>query len=193
VLTLAHTLDTPAEQVSRAAALLLLVPPSASDTASFAVDEVLARAADTTTAAAERETAATLAEAIVLSQQLAGLLLDTDSEFDRLPVGLRPVARGSFMNKVGYRTQDVLRAVNKLSDQLLRLQASHSGTDTEFSVDYPLLVQLLERLRGYYQSSPGELAALSYNPAHLRHFQRQMSERQALIQNLLLALGTVHG
>jgi NAD(P)-dependent dehydrogenase (short-subunit alcohol dehydrogenase family) len=192
VLTLALRLDTPAEDASRAAARLLLAPDAPSDRALVHVDEVLAWSGGDSTQAAGKDPAAHLMEAIALSQQLAGLLLDTDAEFDRLPVGLRPMARGNFMSKVGYRSQDVLRAVSKLSDQLQRLQASHSGTDTEFSVDYPLLVNLLERLRGYYQSFPDDLASPSPDQAHLSHLHRQMSERQALVHNLLLALAAVH-
>ena len=136
--------------------------------------------------------AASLAQALTISQQLASLLMDTDSDFDRLPVAVRPMARGAFLSKVGYRSQDVLRAVHKLGEQIVRMQASHSATDTEFQVDYPRLAGLFERLINYYQAVPDETARFTNDPILLGQLRRQMAERQALIEGLLTALTAVH-
>jgi 3-oxoacyl-[acyl-carrier protein] reductase len=133
-----------------------------------------------------------LAEAVALSQQLAALLLDTDSEFDRLPIAARPLARGVFKSQVGSRSQDVLRAVNKLTDQLQRMQVSHSANDTEFQVDYPLLAALLERLLSYYQAIPSETARLTQDNGLLGQVRRHTAERDALIRRFLSVLDAVH-
>ena len=134
---------------------------------------------------------ASLAHAVTLSQQLAALLMDTDSEFDRLPISVRPMARGAFMSQVGYRSQAVLRAMHKLGEQLQRMQASHSGTDTEFQVDFPRLAELLDRLLTYYQHLPDDTAALTADQPLVAQLRRQTAERAALIQSLLAALHTV--
>ena len=178
-------------QAAEAAARLLAQP---GDTTLETANDVLIRtsAGATSPEALPIDRAAHLIEAVALSQQLATLLLDTDSEFDRLPVAVRPMARGVFKSKVGYRSQDVLRAVHKLTDQLQRMQASHSATDTEFQVDYPLLAALLERLLGYYQVMPEETARLTDDSALVGDMRHQMAERQALIQKFLRELDAVH-
>jgi NAD(P)-dependent dehydrogenase (short-subunit alcohol dehydrogenase family) len=163
------------------------------------VDTVLARAGFTAAAEPAGESpptgdrAGSLALAASLGQQVAALLQATDSEFDRLPAAVRPLARGVFMSKVGYRSQDVLRAVHKLGDQLQRMLASHSGVDTEFQVDYPLIADIFERLITYYQAIPDETARLSTDQALLSQLRRQMAERETLIQDLLAALNRLHG
>jgi NAD(P)-dependent dehydrogenase (short-subunit alcohol dehydrogenase family) len=196
VVSLGLAPDTPHVSAAHAAAYLLAQPAQADDEGLVQVDTVLARAGFNAGAPASpahiTDRAGHLAQAIVLNQQLATMLLDTDVEFDRLPVAVRPMARGVFLSKVGHRSQDVLRAVNKLGDQLLRMQGSHSGTDTEFQVDFPLIADLFERLGAYYRSVADETTRLTPDPVLAGQLRHQMAEREALIQNLLASLTAVH-
>jgi NAD(P)-dependent dehydrogenase (short-subunit alcohol dehydrogenase family) len=190
VLTLALPRDAAVATATRAVIYLLAHPEDFALTELLHLEPVLERA-EQGGLSTGGDRASRLAQAVALAQQTASLLLDTDSEFDRLPVAVRPLARGAFASKVGYRSQDVLRAVNKLGDQLQRMQASHSGTDTEFDVDYPLLAGIFERLIVYYQAMPEEMARLSGDAALVPQLRRQMAEREALILSLLNRLAEV--
>jgi NAD(P)-dependent dehydrogenase (short-subunit alcohol dehydrogenase family) len=191
VLMLAIALDLLPEGAARAAAEVLAQPERFSGEALIEAGVALERAE----AAARDGRAGRLAQAIAVNQQLAGLVLETEAEFDRLPVEVRPMARGGFASKVGYRTQDVVRALTKLGEQLLRIQANHSGTDTEFAVDYPLMAGLLARLLAYYQSLPDEPARLTLlgEAEATRPVRRQLAERERVIRELIAVLAEVRG
>jgi hypothetical protein len=187
------------DQLAGAAAYLLAHPGSAMGSPLVSAAALLERAGfgdplepNAAVAPPTLDRSATLAHAFVLSQRLAAHLMDTDGEFDRLPIAVRPMARGVFVSQVGHRSQDVLRAVQKLGEQLQRMQASHSGTDTEFQVDYPRLASLFERLAAYYQALPDETARLTTDTALLAHLRRQTSEREAIIHDLMSTLNAVH-
>lgn len=129
-----------------------------------------------------------LGQAAALSRQLHAFLLETDSEFDKLPVFVRPMARGGFKSKVGLRVQDSIRAVSKLTEQLQRMQSSHSLVDIEFQVDQTRMADMLRRLQRYYGEMPAEAERFSADASLLSQIQRQAAQRQAVIESLLAAL-----
>ena len=139
-----------------------------------------------------RELGSYVNRALTLAEQLQSTLMETEAEFERLPVFVRPMARGGFKSRVGYRVQDVIRAQVKLLEQLGRLQTSHSGVDTEFQVDYPRLAAVYERLITYYDSVPAETARFTKDSATLQQLREQMDRRIALIRDLCGVLDDLH-
>jgi len=131
--------------------------------------------------------------ALALSQQLHAILVQTEAEFDRLPVFVRPMARGGFKSKTGQRIQDWIRAMVKLGEQMQHMQTTHTGTDAEFLVDYPRMVDWLGRLVGYFDGVPGETARFTKDEELLRSLAQQMAERIAVTHTLVAELTALHG
>ncbi len=136
---------------------------------------------------------AALEQAVGLCGEVHQALQQAEFEFERLPVFVRPVARGAFKSRVGARVQDVTRAVAKLREQLDRMRLSHTIGDAEFEVDFDRLTSLLERLQAYWQAVPAETARFSSDAAFLRQVAEQSARRAAVIDALRAALKVVHG
>jgi NADP-dependent 3-hydroxy acid dehydrogenase YdfG len=128
---------------------------------------------------------ATISQALALSQRLQEVLIETDAEFDQVPVSRRPMARGLFASRVGMSPADMLRAAAALHEQLQRLQARHSGPDAEYSMDYDRFAALLRRLADYYHAEASEADATRIALSDQTGVARGVAAREALVRALL--------
>jgi NAD(P)-dependent dehydrogenase (short-subunit alcohol dehydrogenase family) len=137
--------------------------------------------------------AARLRRALDLAQQLQTSLIQTDAEFDRLPIFARPLAHGGFQSKTGRRLQDGLKAVGKLTEQLQRMQSYHAVGDAEYAVDLPRLTDWLTRLAAYYDDVPAQTARFTRDAATLEAVAHQSGERAAVARQLLALATELNG
>jgi hypothetical protein len=131
---------------------------------------------------------ARLRQALDLAGQIQTGLLQTDAEFDRLPICARPLAHGGFQSKTGRRLQDGLKTVAKLTEQLQRMQSYHAVGDAEYAVDLPRLRDWLTRLAAYYDDVPAQTARFTRDAATLEWVAQQSEARAAAARQLLALL-----
>lgn len=132
-----------------------------------------------------------LPEALALSERLQGIVADTEAEFGRLPVFVRPMARAGFKGKAGQSLQDWVTTAARLRQQLAAAQAGDGGALAALRADSPRLQELLGKLCGYCRGVPAEMARFTRDAELLRQTEETMAGRQALIRDLLAALGAV--
>jgi NAD(P)-dependent dehydrogenase (short-subunit alcohol dehydrogenase family) len=164
-----------------------LIQPAANPSAAPAASGVAAQASvgGSATGQAGPTRADHIAQALALAQQLQAHLVQTDAEFDKLPVFARPLARGGFKSKTGQRLPDFQRAISTLVGHLQRMQATYATGDAEFMVDQPRLAVWLERLVGYYEAVPAETARFTRDAATLSLVRQQTADRVFTIRQLL--------
>ncbi|HYF94651.1 MAG TPA: SDR family NAD(P)-dependent oxidoreductase [Symbiobacteriaceae bacterium] len=124
--------------------------------------------------------AAARERALALTGHLSGILAETEAEFSRLPVFVRPLARSGFKAKAGLSVSDWVRTVESLAGAL--------GAGRPVSPD---LLRLLGRLMGYYQGVPGEAARFTKDEALLQEITQTSLRRERVIQELLAALSSL--
>jgi hypothetical protein len=127
-----------------------------------------------------------LPRALDKSQKLLKVIADTDAEFNKLPVFVRPLARQGFKAKSGQGLQEWKRSLEVLVEQLE--QAVSGGEDASLLASLPRLRQLLGKLNVYYHDVPAETGRFTKDAALLAEVQRITNERMELIRDLLLAL-----
>jgi len=132
------------------------------------------------------EAAPALPRALDRSQKLLKVIADSDAEFNKLPVFVRPLARQSFKAKSGQSVQDWKRSLEVLVEQVE--QAVSGGEDAALRAGLPRLRQLLGKLNVYYHDVPAETGRFTKDAALLAEVQRITNERMELIHDLLLAL-----
>jgi NAD(P)-dependent dehydrogenase (short-subunit alcohol dehydrogenase family) len=105
-----------------------------------------------------------------LLRQLANILVETDQEFNRLPIFVRPMARQGFKIKAG----------QSLADWTRLLSALESGS----SPLPPNLIEMLEKLASYYRDVPKETARFTGDEETLRQVAELSGQRIGVIQKL---------
>ena len=118
--------------------------------------------------------------ALAYSRELKMILSETASEFNQLPVFIRPVARNGFKSKAGLRLQDWQRMVERLAEQLSLAQA---GEKTG-KINIPQTRDLLEKLAAYYQGVPVETARFTKDAEFLEEVARRTAQRVSVISGL---------
>jgi len=126
--------------------------------------------------------------ASALSQQLQEVIAQTDAEFNKLPVFVRPMARGGFKNKSGQSVQDWARTASKLTEQLKKAEAADAVTEKQLHAECGRRKELLSKLIVYFQEVPGETARFTKDANLLRDVAQQMAEREAVARSLIAAL-----
>jgi len=136
---------------------------------------VLERAGLITAAEAATETAQTAParDLHALAADLARILTETEAEFTRLPIFVRPLARSGFKAKSGKSFMDWRRT----AEQLAQNRAAN-----------PDLPRQLQKLLAYYQGVPAETARFTKDPATLRQITDISKARVQLIETLITAL-----
>jgi len=142
---------------------------------------------------AARRDVGTLARAIDLARQLGALVAQTDAEFNRLPVVLRPLARGGFKRQAGQSTADWRRTAAALTARLERIEAREAAALSELLVGYRTLAGLLGKLAAYYRGAAGQAARFTKDQEFLRRANRIASEREATVRALEAALRELMG
>ena len=98
------------------------------------------------------------------------VLAETDAEFNRLPIFVRPMARNGFKGKAG----------QSLTDWQRRLAALGEG-EARASADLP---ECLEKLAGYYRDVPKETARFTRDAEMLRQVTEVCRQRIGVIERL---------
>jgi NAD(P)-dependent dehydrogenase (short-subunit alcohol dehydrogenase family) len=111
----------------------------------------------------------------ILAEQVQGIVAETAKEFEKLPVFIRPMARGGFKKKAGASLdewQSLLKSVNAENLEPFR----HS------------LPARLDNLIVYYRGVPAETGRFTKDTAFLEEVARVTAERISVIQKLVTAL-----
>jgi NAD(P)-dependent dehydrogenase (short-subunit alcohol dehydrogenase family) len=105
-----------------------------------------------------------------LVRQLAGILNETETEFNRLPVFVRPMARQGFKSKSGQSLADWKRLLSTL-------ETGKSPVPLNLS-------EMLEKLAGYYRDVPKETARFTRDEQTLRQVAELSGQRIGVINKL---------
>lgn len=111
-----------------------------------------------------------IVEGSVLIRQLVNILIETEEEFNRLPIFVRPMARQGFKTKSGKSLADWKRL-------LIALEANPSPVPLNLS-------EMLEKLANYYREVPKETARFTRDGETLRQVAELSSQRIGVIQEL---------
>ena len=125
--------------------------------------------------------------AMALSRQLQVVIDETETEFNKLPIFVRPMARAGFKSKAGQSLQDWKRTAARLTGQLEAIAADASQV-ASLRASVPALNTSLEKLEVYYYGVPAETARFTKDTNLLREVSQVCSERVALIKSLAAAL-----
>ena len=121
-------------------------------------------------AVAESPAKASSADFSDLIRELADILVETDAEFNRLPIFVRPMARQGFKTKAG----------KSLADWKRLLSALDSGS----SPIPPAFAVMLDKLAGYYRDVPKETARFTRDEKTLDQVTEISGQRVRNIQKL---------
>jgi NAD(P)-dependent dehydrogenase (short-subunit alcohol dehydrogenase family) len=123
-----------------------------------------------------------------LARQFGEMIDQTGSEFNQLPVFIRPMARNGFKTKSGQAIQDWRRTAERLLQELEAAQTGEVGISRALLAEYPRLRGLLEKLAIYYQEVPGETKRFTKDQAMLRQVEETTRQRVQLIHSLEMTL-----
>jgi NAD(P)-dependent dehydrogenase (short-subunit alcohol dehydrogenase family) len=109
-----------------------------------------------------------------LVTKLLHILEETEAEFQKLPVFVRPMAKGGFKNKAGRSLADWQRLASAL-------ESGAAPTPVNMG-------ELLEKLATYYREAPMETARFTRDEATLKMVTETAQSRLSIIQSLVLAI-----
>jgi NAD(P)-dependent dehydrogenase (short-subunit alcohol dehydrogenase family) len=130
-----------------------------------------------------RSTPGTLAarqQRLALAEQLESILAATEAEFCKLPIFIRPMARGGFRTRAGQGLPEWRRTLRQLSE-------SWRQGDENPAIQLEL-ARRLGQLLDYYSSVPAETARFSRDPVFLSEVAQTTAQRMALIRELINAV-----
>ncbi|MHB0987646.1 MAG: SDR family NAD(P)-dependent oxidoreductase [Bellilinea sp.] len=130
----------------------------------------------------------TIEQALVLIQRLQDVIEETETGFNRLPVFVRPMARGGFKKKTGQSPEDWARILAGLASQLEGVAVAGPTAKQTLTTGLPDLLTSLGKLRTYFQEVPDEMARFSRDSELLRRVSQTSFEQVALIDELQAAL-----
>jgi NAD(P)-dependent dehydrogenase (short-subunit alcohol dehydrogenase family) len=141
--------------------------------------EVLERAGLLKPIALEAETIgaapAISGDALALVRRLEAILAETETEFNKLPVFVRPMARNGFKGKAGQSMTDWQRTLAGFRSDL------EAGRPLS-QIDRPAL---LMKLITYYRDVPKETARFTKDAEFLRQVSETSNQRIAIIEQLI--------
>jgi len=111
-----------------------------------------------------------LPEQVDLIRQVAHMLTETDAEFGRLPIFVRPMARQGFKSKTGQSVADWQRMFATLETRTSHLPKN--------------LSEQLAKLAGYYRDVPKETARFTRDTEMLWQVTELSGQRVGVIQQL---------
>ena len=129
-----------------------------------------------------------LGQALDLARELAEIVTQIGSEFDRLPVFVRPMARSGFRSRAGLGIREWLRTAQELQARLERVRAGDRAASAELQRDQARLLRLLQQLAAYLQGVPAEAARFTKDEEFLRQVRTTTAQRVAVVQALASAL-----
>jgi NAD(P)-dependent dehydrogenase (short-subunit alcohol dehydrogenase family) len=120
--------------------------------------------------------------------RLQEMIAQTEAEFNRLPVFVRPLARSGFKNKSGQSLADWSRTAAELAGRLGQVGAGDGAALAALRAELPRLKGQIEKLISYYQGVPVETARFTKDAEMLRQVSAIASERTGLLRSLAAAL-----
>ncbi len=143
--------------------------------------EVLERAGLLKTASVESEQApippmaAVSTDTLALIKQVEAMLVETENEFTKMPVFIRPMARAGFKSKAGQSLSDWQRSLALLCTDLA---AGRSPSQTNIST-------MLEKLVVYFRDVPKETSRFTKDADFLRQVSQTSAHRLSILKNLI--------
>ena len=150
-------------------------------------------------AAPKTQSQAPLAQALKLSEQLQQMLSETEAEFTKLPIFVRPLAKQGFRGKAGQSGADWAHTAADLSARLAKIAegdaAAHAGAQADAQTSLgalrPKLKGLLGKLEVYYQDVPAETARFTKDRELLEQIGATTRQRVEIIRALAAVLETL--
>ncbi|MGE5576052.1 MAG: SDR family NAD(P)-dependent oxidoreductase [Syntrophothermus sp.] len=139
----------------------------------------------------QHRTTAHSRQALELAWRLQEAISETRAEFDRLPIFIRPMARGAFASKAGQAIQEWARTASLLYDGLTKATGGDESALNDLRAQIPRFKELLRKLAAYYKAVPGESSRFIKDPEALKEIRRIMAEREELALSLGQALEQV--
>jgi NAD(P)-dependent dehydrogenase (short-subunit alcohol dehydrogenase family) len=124
-----------------------------------------------------------LQRAFELGQQVELMLYETDEEFNRLPVFVRPLGRQGFKQKSGKRIQDWSRSIIELITQIQDAGFSPEGRKLLLA-RAPGWIKALEKLAVYYRGVPAATATMTRDQEFLKQVRKTTDKRIKVIYEL---------
>jgi NAD(P)-dependent dehydrogenase (short-subunit alcohol dehydrogenase family) len=124
-----------------------------------------------------------LQRAFELGQQVELMLYETDEEFNRLPVFVRPLGRQGFKQKSGKRIQDWSRSIIELITQIQDAGFSPEGRKLLLART-PGWIKALEKLAVYYRGVPAATATMTRDQEFLKQVRETTDKRIKVIYEL---------
>jgi NAD(P)-dependent dehydrogenase (short-subunit alcohol dehydrogenase family) len=125
-----------------------------------------------------------LQRAFELGQQVELMLYETDEEFNRLPVFVRPLGRQGFKQKSGKRIQDWSRSIIELIKQIQDAGFSPEGRKLLLA-RAPGWIKALEKLAVYYRGVPAATATMTRDQEFLKQVRETTDKRIKVIYELV--------
>jgi NAD(P)-dependent dehydrogenase (short-subunit alcohol dehydrogenase family) len=127
--------------------------------------------------------AAAAIKALEIAHELSAVIKETEEEFQKLPIFVRPLARSGFKNKSGESLSDWKRNLDSLSRKLHLLKRGEITADIH-QQDIIKWNERLDKLKGYYKDVPAETARFTKDPEFLHEVKRKTVDRINLIESL---------
>ncbi len=131
-----------------------------------------------------------LAAAVAGSQELKAILEQTEAEFGKLPLFIRPLARGGFKSKAGQSLADWARQVDHFVE-LASTAPAGGNLVPELKAAAAQLAAGIPRLAEYFRGVPAETARFTRDKSFMEEVARLTGERLAKIDALAKALAQV--
>ncbi|MCR4426744.1 MAG: SDR family oxidoreductase [Firmicutes bacterium] len=131
-----------------------------------------------------------ISQAIHLAVRLRAVIADTEEDFAKLPVFVRPLAKRGFRAKAALSIHEWQDAAGRL-ERVLAQAVRPEGSDTDLGAECVRIAGLLGKLAAYYEQAPAETARFTRDPATLAHVRRIMGERLEVVRSLAQTLGEI--
>jgi NAD(P)-dependent dehydrogenase (short-subunit alcohol dehydrogenase family) len=120
-------------------------------------------------------------EAQAVCQRMTQMLGETEAEFAKLPVFVRPMAKQGFRSKAGQSTSEWIRTVAEVAALVDRLAGGDQAARSELHTRRPKLKDLFGKLETYYRDVPAETAHFTKDAELLRQIESTTQQRLSLI------------
>ena len=134
--------------------------------------------------------AGSLGEARAVCERITQMLDETQAEFGKLPIFVRPMAKQGFKGKAGQSLSDWARTVAQVTALVDRMAGGDPAARPELRAFRPRLKDLCAGLETYYREVPSETARLTQDAELLKQVEATSRQRLNLIDAWLAWLET---
>jgi NAD(P)-dependent dehydrogenase (short-subunit alcohol dehydrogenase family) len=116
--------------------------------------------------------------------QLEKVITETEEEFGKMPVFIRPLARSGFKNKSGQSIQEWIRTIHGLSELLILAAKGDPSSTGSLNTNSAQWLSQLTHLEDYYRGVPAETARFTKDTEFLKEIEKKTAERIETIQEI---------